>query len=169
MAEIYPGRYTAEVDGEVVVFLIGMRINKLRKISTWLPVLLAMPKMLAVLQRDPDSGLLGARTYLGPSPLVVQYWRSFEDLARFSRDSTAPHLAAWRKFNRAVGASGDVGIWHETYLVPGSSVECIYANMPVFGLAKATRHVPVRRGRDTASARIGKTADDNPAVPVRHA
>jgi len=165
MTQIHPGRYTAEADGEIVVFLIGMRINKLRKIRAWLPVLLAMPKMLAELQRDPDSGLLGARTYLGPHPLVVQYWRSFDDLARFARASDAPHLAAWRRFNRAVGGPADVGIWHETYVVPAGSAECVYANMPAFGLAAATRHVPVTSGRHTAAARIGASATDEPAVP----
>ncbi len=165
MPQIYPGRYTAEIDGEIVVFLIGMRINKPLRVRAWLPVFLAMPRMLTSLLRDPDSGLLGARSYLGPHPLVVQYWRSFDDLNRFARDGRASHLAAWRKFNQVVGASGDVGIWHETYLVPASSAECIYANMPVFGLAAATRHVPVGTGRQTAAARVGATAADEPAMP----
>jgi hypothetical protein len=36
----------AEMEGEFVVFLIGMRINKPWELHKWLPVFLAMPKML---------------------------------------------------------------------------------------------------------------------------
>ena len=32
MARIFPGRMTADLDGDFVVFLIGMRINKLWKV-----------------------------------------------------------------------------------------------------------------------------------------
>ena len=46
MKKVIDKRMTAEVDGEFVVFLIGMRINKPWKVHKWLPVFLAMPKML---------------------------------------------------------------------------------------------------------------------------
>jgi len=95
----------------------------------------------------------------------VQYWRSFDHLARFARDRDDPHLEPWRQFNRRVGASGDVGIWHETYRVRTADVESIYGNMPPYGLAAATTGVPVRRGRDSAAARIGVTDVDEPALP----
>ena len=36
---------------------------------------------------------------------------------------------------------GSVGIWHETYLIEPGKFECVYGNMPVFGLAAAGRHV----------------------------
>ena len=79
--------------------------------------------MLRELQRDPDRGLLGAGVgLLHGGPAVVQYWRSFEHLERFARDPASLHLPAWRWFNRAVKASGDVGIWHETYLVRAGGV-----------------------------------------------
>ncbi|OFA03606.1 monooxygenase family protein [Duganella sp. HH101] len=38
---IHSERLTAEVEGDFVVFLIGMRINKPWKIHKWLPVVLA--------------------------------------------------------------------------------------------------------------------------------
>jgi hypothetical protein len=41
MASVIADRLTAQVDGEVVVFLIGMRINRFWKIHKWLPVALA--------------------------------------------------------------------------------------------------------------------------------
>jgi Domain of unknown function (DUF4188) len=42
MARVIADRLTAQVDGEVVVFLIGMRINRIWKIHKWLPVALAI-------------------------------------------------------------------------------------------------------------------------------
>ena len=76
----------------------------------------------------------------------------------------APPLEPWREFNRAVRASGDVGIWHETYTVHAGEYEAVYGNMPLFGLAKATAHVPVGSMAQSAAARIGVAADDSPAV-----
>ncbi len=34
-----------------------------------------------------------------------------------------------------------VGIWHETYLVEPGKYECIYGNMPPFGLGAASNLV----------------------------
>ena len=64
MAEINKGRFTAELDKPVVLFLIGMRINRLRAVGKWLPVARAMPRMLEELERRPGSGLLAHRTYV---------------------------------------------------------------------------------------------------------
>ena len=123
MATIHPGRYTAEIEGDFVVFLIGMRLNRPWKVHQWLPVFTGMQRMLRELARHPEQGLLGASTgLLFGGPAVVQYWRSFEHLERFARDPANLHLPAWRWFNRAVKGSGDVGIWHETYLVRGRAV-----------------------------------------------
>lgn len=168
MAEIHNGRFTADVTAlgeEVVVFLIGARINKPWKIRTWWPVFAAMPKMLTYLVAHPEKGLLGYEQAFLPSPIIVQYWRSFEDLARFARDRDDPHLEFWRQFNKRIGNSGDVGIWHEAYRVTTANLETIYTNMPPYGLAAATAVVPIRRGHDSAAARIGTTATDDPALP----
>jgi len=59
MTELSTGRMAVDVDGDFVVFLIGMRINKVWKIHKWLPVFLAMPRMLKELQQRPESGFLG--------------------------------------------------------------------------------------------------------------
>lgn len=37
MANIHKGRYSAEIEGEFVVFIIGMRVNRLWAIHKWLP------------------------------------------------------------------------------------------------------------------------------------
>jgi hypothetical protein len=54
------------MEGEFVVFLIGMRIDKLWKPHKWLPAFLAMPKLLKELEAHPESGFLG-HNGLGPS------------------------------------------------------------------------------------------------------
>ena len=72
MAAVNLARVTHDYDGELVVFLIGMRINKLHRPDLWLPTLRAMPTMLAELSKDPDSGLLGYSMSLGANgPVLV--------------------------------------------------------------------------------------------------
>lgn len=120
MTEVVAQRMTAAVEGEVVVFLIGMRINRPWKIHKWLPVVRAMPRMLRELYADPASGFLGAHSWFGRTTVMLQYWKSFDHLERYAKDRSRAHLPAWAAFNRAVGSGGDVGIWHETYRVrPG--------------------------------------------------
>jgi hypothetical protein len=161
---VHKGRFTADAEGDFVVFLIGMRFNKPWKVHKWFPVLRAMPRMLRLLDTHPELGCLGFESWFGRTTLLVQYWRSFEDLDRFARDRELPHLEPWRQFNRAVRKSGDVGIWHETFKVQAGEYEAVYGNMPVFGLAAATNHVPVGRKAQSAAARIDTRTPDDPAV-----
>jgi hypothetical protein len=141
MARIFNGRYTAHVDGPFVVFLIGMRINRLWAIHKWLPVAMAMGPMLRTLYQHPEKGFLGQRTFVnGREVASIQYWRSFDALEAFARAKDDPHLAAWQRFNKAVGGNGAVGIWHETYAVAAGDYESLYANMPRVGLAQAGDH-----------------------------
>ena len=53
--KIITRRMTADIDGEVVLFLIGMRINKLWKIHKWRPVANAMKRMLTEYNVDVRS------------------------------------------------------------------------------------------------------------------
>ncbi|MFE0739627.1 monooxygenase family protein, partial [Streptomyces sp. NPDC058855] len=53
------GRTTAAGEEEVVVFLIGMRVNSFAAPRSWLPVARAMGPMIAELSREKGSGLLG--------------------------------------------------------------------------------------------------------------
>ena len=48
-------RMAARIEGDFVVFLIGARINKPWKIHKWLPVALAMPRMMKELEALPKS------------------------------------------------------------------------------------------------------------------
>jgi hypothetical protein len=90
MPAIVDRRVSASIDGDFVVFLIGMRINKFWKVHKWLPVALAMPRMLKELDAAPaEAGLLGY-TNLGLTTLV-QYWRSFDHLERYARAREKVH------------------------------------------------------------------------------
>ncbi|HEY4668187.1 MAG TPA: DUF4188 domain-containing protein [Tepidiformaceae bacterium] len=148
-------RVTADVEGDFVVFIIGMRINRVWKVHKWLPVAKAMNPMVAELSKDPESGFLGASSYLNwRGVTLVQYWRSWEQLERYSRDREAKHFPAWVAFNKSVGSNGDVGIWHETYKVAAGAYETVYNNMPPYGLAAATKAVPAAGYRTTATGRM---------------
>lgn len=154
MSPVKPVRFTHDHPGELVVFLIGMRINKPWRPDLWGPVFTAMPKMLAELARDPESGFLGSRLSMtADGPMVVQYWDSQEKLYAYASKPDAEHRPAWTRFNAMARRSpGAVGIWHETYVV--ARADSIYAHMSPVGLAKVTGHVPVGRHRERAAERL---------------
>jgi hypothetical protein len=166
MVQIVPGRYTARMEEPFVVFIIGMRINRPLAVRKWLPTFRAMGPMLKELYQHPEKGFLGAEFFLYRwGPAILQYWRSFDDLERFARNPDDPHFPAWRRFNQTVGTDGSVGIWHETFAVEAGHHETIYNNMPIFGLAKATEHVPARGRLETARRRM-RRGENAPAVPT---
>ena len=155
MVAINRKRMCAEMDGDFVVFLIGARINKPWKIWKWWPVATAMPRMLTELAKRPDLGLLHARSVFSfPDAMVIQYWRSFEHLEAYAKARELAHLPAWQAFNRAVGSNGDVGIWHETYVIERGRYETIYNNMPAFGLGAAGTLVDAAGARQAARQRM---------------
>jgi hypothetical protein len=153
---------TAQIEGDFVVFLIGMRINKPWKVHKWLPVFTAMPRMIRELKAHPESGFLG---HIMSLRVIVQYWRSFEHLEAYARNPDQLHWPASTDFNRRVGGSrGDVGIWHETYKVRAGEYECVYSGMPSFGLAEASRSVDAVGHLDTARGRLEAPASSGGAV-----
>jgi hypothetical protein len=165
MTTINTDKMTAELDGDFVVFRIGMRINTLWKVHRWLPVFRAMPKMLAELEEDPESGLLGYDVKPGiRNHEVVQYWRSFEKLRNYALDSSARHASTITWSNKLMRESDAVGIWHETYLVQNGAYETVYNNTPPVGLGKAGTLYPATEHRKTAAGRLGWTEGDDFSV-----
>jgi len=159
MATVTGRRMTAEIEGDFVVFLIGARFNsKLHLLRSLVDLggRRGMKHMLDYLVAHPEKGLLGYEMGL---PVIVQYWRSFDQLEAFAKDTTDPHLAVWRNYWRRVGKSDRTGIWHETYLVRAGEYEAVYGNMPAFGLAKAGRLVPLSEAA-SARARLGAPVGD---------
>ena len=156
------GRVHAEREDDVVVFLIGMRVNALWKVHRWLPIFLVAPRMVRELRAAEGSGLLGSWTYLSPPRGIgfVQYWDSFESLRAYAQDSDHLHLDAWREYNQ----DGDdaVGIWHETYRV--EDYETVYNTVGPRGLGAAAGSdlVPATGRRESAAGRIDGRMDSPP-------
>jgi Domain of unknown function (DUF4188) len=148
------------------LFIIGMRVNKLFAFRKWIATAMAMGPMIRTLYEHPEKGFLGAQTFINwRGVTTVQYWRSFDDLEKFARDRDGLHLESWRRFNKTIGSDGSVGIFHETFLVDAGKYEALYGNMPVFGLAAATKHVPAVGKRETARRRLGGSSEPAVATP----
>jgi hypothetical protein len=119
----------AKGNEQFVVFVVGMRINKLWAIHQWLPVAAAMPSMVIEQIKNRSIGVVGIpRTFVsGRLIQVQQYWKSYEELENYSKG--ARHAPAWSKFNKAARKSAAVGIYHETYEINKSGYEAIYVNV----------------------------------------
>jgi hypothetical protein len=156
-----PGRVHAHREDEVVVFVVGMRINALWKLHRWLPVFLVAPRMVRELRADADSGLLGSWGFLSPPRTLgfVQYWDSFDALESYARDSDHLHLGAWGAYNER--DDGSVGIWHETYRV--AAHETVYNNVHPRGLgaARGSRLVAATGERESARGRLREPAGES--------
>jgi len=83
---------TAKIDGDLVVFIIGARINRWWKIFMNLRFVMAMPRMIAELEKRPESGFLGAQP-LGLG-VFVQYWRSLDQLFAYAKSRDSLHYPA---------------------------------------------------------------------------
>ncbi|PRO66542.1 DUF4188 domain-containing protein [Alkalicoccus urumqiensis] len=155
--KIYRGRRTAADGQPVTLFIIGMRINKLRQFRAWFPVFKAMPDMLRELYTKKEYGFLSHEMMIGwRSITLIQYWRSTEELLDYAHHGK--HLKAWQEYYRTSAASGAVGIFHETYEV--TRRESIYNNMPALGLGKAVGHAPVKTGRERAQERLDQSTEE---------
>ena len=157
MTKVIDKRVTAAIEGDFVVFLIGMRINKLWKVGSGSRCSSRCRGCSASSSGRPESGFLGANLYMGSPrrPMVVQYWRSFEHLEAYARSKDAAHWPAWVAFNKRIGSSGDVGIWHETYLVPAGAYDSVYNNMPPDRSRRGVALVPAAGRKATAAGRAG--------------
>lgn len=161
--QTFKGRYGGTIEGDFVVFLIGARLNRLSAIAAFIPITRAMGRMQQELMKDPSLGCLHIENWFGRNTLSVQYWRSFEHLENYSRRADLEHLPAWADFNRRVRDNGDIGIWHETYLVASGRYEAIYGNMFRFGLAAAGEHIKLGK-QSTAALRSGEKREDSAPV-----
>lgn len=160
-------RMTARREDGFVVFLIGMRLNRWWKVWRWWPVAMAMPRMLRELGANPALGFLGGEQWGGRTTILVSYWKSAEDLMRFASSKSATHLPAWKAFYQSVGTNGDIGIWHETYVIaPETKYENIYVNMPAFGLGAVGELIEAKGAHARAPKRLGLDGEDQPITNV---
>src|SRR3954471_8195019 len=126
------GRWTADLDGDFVVFLIGAMVHDPAVATEASELLMAMADMLDELEAAPSKGLLGYTSHGEPGKgVIVQYWRSFDALEAYSRNPGARHAPVWRAWNRLGSEDrGAAGIWHETFKVNAGDYEAIYQNKP---------------------------------------
>ena len=142
----------AEMQGDFVVFLIGMRILKPWRLHRALPLARAMAGMMRELKRNPPLGCLAVTPGW---PVSVFYWRSYEQLEAWALSPQNSHWPAMAAFNRKlIENAGDMGFWHETYLVKAGEYEAVYTSMPPSGLGAAGRLVPVTPQRASARKRL---------------
>ncbi len=153
---MHEGRWTAEVDGDFVVFIIGARVGNPLRAAKALPLLGKMNKMLKEIEGDPAHGLLAVQRHGGPFGVIVQYWRSFDALETYAKNPKAEHRPVWTAwFKTGANANKSVGIWHETYKVGAGQYEAIYQNMGDFGLMRAGTPMTVADAKESARQRLG--------------
>ena len=135
----------AEMDGEFVIYINGMRLNKLRAIRKYFAAGRKAGKFFERLEADPDSGFLGyVPAMMGiRTGAAIQYWRSLDDLKRFANDPEDVHVPAWKWYDDVVDPGGGVGFWAELYVIEADNYETFFRNVPPIGLGKMGRLVPM--------------------------
>lgn len=155
-SEVLSGRYAASNERDVVLFLVGMRFNGVRGLVNAVRTFFRMPAMIEEILKNPELGCLGMQTYFSlRGPVVVQYWRSFDDLERYARSDEFQHRGAWGWYNGLGRAATGGGVWHETYRVPAGAYEGIAVNMPRIGLGAALGSERAGTARASARRRLG--------------
>jgi hypothetical protein len=155
---VHNDRLTVPPNQRFTVFLIGMRVNKWWLAPISFVVARAMFRMMRELSSKPDSPLLAFESYGGRTTLMVQYWRSKEDLLDYARSKEGQHVPAWRDWIKKWALGGAVGIWHETYDIEPGKYESVYHHMPAFGLGKVGPLIPAEGQLKTAAGRLAAGA-----------
>jgi hypothetical protein len=164
-------KFTVQTDQPFVVFLVGMRINRLRSFKKWRLVTSYFPRMISALEEHPETGFLGKEQFFRLFPittLALTYWRTMDDLERFATGRGSIHVKGWQDFNKQIGTDGSVGVWHETYVMEPGKHESLYVNMPLFGMSKAVPGVTDAVGNlHSQHGRMHAPAQPVYAEPVR--
>lgn len=106
-------------------------------------------QVFAAMEEAKNDGLLLNRSLGSPEgPILLQYWRSYEDLDRWARKQPHSKWWAWLMENAGKG----VGFYHEIYQV--RTAEAIYeAGTTPVGPALFTSVQPVERGKGRSRER----------------
>src|SRR5437868_10864004 len=104
MSVLVQKRMTGRMEGDFVVFLVGMRIKRWWKPWQWLRSARAMPRMVRELEAHPELGCLGGEQWFGRTTIMISYWRSTEALLAYAHNRDNEHLPAWREFNKHIGS-----------------------------------------------------------------
>lgn len=167
---VVPGKFTVDLDGDFVVFIIGFYLDPPRwwwRLPVFVKAGAAMAAIKKELREHPEFGclLVEHTEQLGmfnPSTLI-QIWRSYDDLAAYARTRMGKHLGTWMMWDSKAQGFKDgeipgVGIFHESYLVKAKQYEAVYRNTPRIGLAKIGTIVSASEGRmRSGKGRLGQS------------
>jgi heme-degrading monooxygenase HmoA len=123
-------------------------------------------EMMQALEVAHEHGLLHSRFLMSEAgPVIMQYWRSHDDLNRWSRQQ--PHARWWQWLRQNTDA--DLGVYHEIY--QARTAEAIFFNCHPVGPAtfctletathdgrSSERQTQFERAQDAAMAREGDAA-----------
>ena len=90
---------------------------------------------------------------------ALQYWRSFDELDAWSHRT--PHLDWWRGAVERMRTRGDIGVYHETFLVARDRLESISLNCDPAGLAAFGTRAEPTGPQTTSRGRLGRFPDRN--------
>ena len=154
-------RRTVDLSGypELVVVLLGMRVNRFTGVKTLLGF---GPKISGSVATNPDGLLLHENIIYSLFPMhfgMRQYWRDLDSLLSWTRSE--PHRLWWKQFLKD---SGGTGFWHETYMMRGG-IEAVYLDVkqPV-GMMRFAPVVAARGSMFGAAARLHRPAAQDPAL-----
>lgn len=157
--DVIPGRHRADLNGEVIVFPIGMKINRWWAIHRWARPFVNTVRMWWHMQRRRPDGYLGGYLFVYARGVgMMQYWSDFDSLEALARDDQQPHLQAWRHLVAQTRDDLTFGYWHETYVANAQTSETIYGSMRPFGLSEAVGATPIGASTETARERLGGEA-----------
>ncbi len=144
-----------EFDGDFVVFLIGMRINKPWRPQKWLPTVMAMPRMLKELESAPPE--VG---FLGYASVGRMTGRSFDPLEAYARARDRQHWPAW-VFRRRIPAATSASGTRPTSCAPASTKPSTAAcRSPAW--RKPAPEAPSRRRRTARGKGSASTLPEEP-------
>lgn len=129
-------RYSATLDGDFVLFIVGMRINRLCAIHIWPAILLRALRIIR--SATPGAnGLLSREIVIsGKGIALITYWDDFDQWEEFG-NSDNHHRSSWKYFYERVINSKAVGLWHELYSIKQGEYQTIYMQMPPKGLSRS--------------------------------
>lgn len=153
---VIPGRHQADLHGEVILFPIGMKINRWWAVHKWGKPLINTIRLWRHVQTKHPSGYLSGYLFAYSRGVgMMQYWQDFESLEAFAHDDSQPHLSSWRQLVAQTGRDQTFGYWHETYVIDSTNAETIYGSMSPFGLGAAVGHAPIDGTSQSARNRLG--------------
>ena len=85
---------------------------------------------------------------------ILQYWRDFESVHAWSH--MPPHSEWWRGINARIRSRQDVGVYHETFLVPRERYESIFIQCPRIGVSAFGNLAPPTGRATTSRDRLGR-------------